>query len=69
MGLWIDVAIFIVGAIAWDLFSHSGFLVYKQEPRFGPLHFTNKLNKIIVTADFIALLLLVYVAWFSGLNI
>ncbi len=74
MTIWIEIAKFLAGFVASDLFAHATFLVSKVEPKVIGIKFTNNKNKAIIAVDlavlslFLAVLsLLVYISWFSGL--
>ncbi|TAL46997.1 hypothetical protein EPN87_03880 [archaeon] len=69
MALWLEVAKFAAGFVASDLFAHATFLVSNVEPKVIGIHFTHAKNKAIIAGDMVALLLLVYIAWFSGWQI
>lgn len=69
MALWIEIAKFVAGFVASDMFAHATFLVSKVEPKVVGIHFTGAKNKAIIAGDLVALLLLVYIAWFSGWQI
>lgn len=69
MAFWIEIAKLLAGVALWDFVAHLIFIASKVEPKLLGIHFTDKHNKIAAVIQLVIAALLIYLGWFSGLNI
>ena len=66
MTAWVEVAKFLSGVLAWDIFVHASFLAANIEPRLLGVKWNHGINKAAIVFNFIVFVALVYFAWFRA---